>query len=80
MVFAGGGDVFGADAGQAGGTLAIIGFGASDLLHLGGYGSGAVAAVLAGASVAGGNTVLTLPDNTQVLLFGVTNLTAASFV
>jgi hypothetical protein len=36
--------------------------------------------VLENAAVAGGSTVLTLPDATQIVLYGVTNLTAASFI
>ena len=79
-VFAGSGvDGFGFVDGQSGGTAAIIGFAAQDRIELQGYGAGAVQAALGAATVSGGNTTLALADNTRITLFGVTNLTAASF-
>jgi hypothetical protein len=81
LVFAGANDIFAAINGQAGGELAIVGFNTSnDFIQLQGYASTVVATALAGATVAGGSTQLTLPDATKLVLYGVTNLTAASFI
>jgi Ca2+-binding RTX toxin-like protein len=81
LVFAGANDIFAAINGQAGGELAIVGFNPSnDFIRLQGYASTAVATALAGATIAGGSTQLTLPDATKLVLYGVTNLTAASFI
>jgi hypothetical protein len=81
LVFAGSGDLFGFVNGQAGGVMDIVGFSVgSDLLQLQGYGSNTVANALANATIAGGSTILSLPDATKVVLYGVTNLTASSFI
>jgi len=81
LVFAGSHDIFAAVNGQAGGVLSIVGFAAgSDVLQLQGYGANAVANALASAVVGGGSTILTLSDATRMVLYGVTHLTAASFI
>ena len=61
----------------SGGSVTITGFDASrDQLGLFGYGNGEAASALGGASVAGGNTTLSLSDGTQITLVGVTGLGA----
>lgn len=50
----------------------------ADLVNLQGFAPGANAQVFQTAAVAGGNTVLHLPDGTVVTLLGVTNLTSSS--
>ena len=58
-----------------GGSVTIAGFDANrDQLGLFGYGNGEAASALANASVAGGNTTLSLSDGTQITLLGVTGL------
>ncbi len=51
-----------------------------DAVVLSGYAAAEAARALAGATIAGGNTTLTLSDATQVTFLGVTNLGAANFV
>lgn len=67
-------------AGQpGGGLLNVVGFDtAADHIVLTGYAPGTAAAVFAGAQVANGNTILTLTNGTEVVLFGVTNLTSGN--
>ncbi|MBV9736308.1 MAG: hypothetical protein JO209_10410, partial [Acidisphaera sp.] len=81
-MYAGSGtDLFAFISGAAGGSDSISGFNtATDHITLQGYGSGAVAAALGSATVAGGSTTLMLSDNTHITLVGVTNLTSSSFV
>jgi hypothetical protein len=80
-VFAGAYDIFGVVNGQAGGVMNIFGFStATDALDLQGFAANTANAVLSTATIAGSNTVLSLPDATKVILFGVTNLGASSFV
>ena len=75
----GGADVFNFTYGAAGGTDVLHNFGvSSDKIDLHGYGVSA-SAVLAAATVSGGNTMLALSDGTHILVAGVTNLTAGSF-
>ena len=62
-----------------GGTNNILGFDAADSLHLEGYAAGAAQAAVASETVAGGNTIIALSDNTQIVLFGYTGVTAATF-
>ena len=63
------------------GVTNVLGFEAGrDLIDLTGYGVDGVARVLATATHGGGNTELFLGDGTRIALFGVTDLTAASFV
>lgn len=75
------GDLFAFTDGTAGGTMELHGFRpGEDLISLQGYGSGAVQAALASASVSGGSTVLTLPDSTRITLFGLASIGGAAFV
>ena len=80
-VFLSGGGVaqFAFVSGFEGGTSDILGFTASDTLHLTGYADGAAQAAVASAVVSGGNTVLSLSDDTSIVLFGYTGVTAATF-
>jgi len=66
--------------GRAGGQVVLGDFNqaAGDRVLLQGYAGGAAAA-LAGASVGGGSTVLSLSDGTRVTFQGVTGLTASAF-
>ena len=58
-----------------GGSVTIAGFDASrDQLGLFGYASGEAASALGGATVANGNTTLSLSDGTRITLLGVTGL------
>ena len=68
---------------SSGGTVDIFGFDQAkgDQLFLaGGYGANEAANALAGATVTGGATVLTLSDNTTIRVEGVTNLNASAFL
>jgi Ca2+-binding RTX toxin-like protein len=49
----------------------ITDFNANDSVILAGYGSGAAAAALTGATSANGSTTLTLSDNTQITFIGI---------
>ena len=71
-----GADLYGFINGFAGGTEAVFGFSTAkgDLISLQGYGANEVQNDLANATVAGGNTTLTLSDHTQVTFMGVTGL------
>lgn len=51
----------------------IADFSAIDYVVLGGYGAGAPATAIAGATTAGGSTTITLSDNTKITFTGVTN-------
>ena len=66
-------------SGFEGGTNDIAGFGAGDTLHLTGYADGAAQAAVASAVVVGGNKVLTLSDDTRIVLFGFTGVGSATF-
>ena len=66
-------EVFSFINGKAGGNDQYNGFSSGDQLQLVGYGSGAQAAALASATVTGGNTVITLSDNTKITLTGYTS-------
>ena len=64
-----------------GGSVTITGFDASrDQLGLFGYGNEEAANALGGASVAGGNTTLSLSDGTRIILVGVTGLNSHAIV
>ncbi len=80
-VFLSGGGVTQLDfvSGSAGGTSDILGFSASDSINLTGYAAGTAEAALASETVAGGNTILNLSDDTHIVLFGFTGVTAATF-
>ena len=58
-------------------TDIVTDFNTSDSVLLAGYGSSAAGAALAGATSSGGNTTLTLSDNTKITFIGtsVTTLT-----
>ncbi len=66
-------------SGLEGGTNNVVGFSASDSIQLTGYADGAAQAAIASETVAGGNTVLSLADNTHIVLFGFTGVTASTF-
>ena len=72
LVSGGGTDTFGFINGFGGGNDSISGFTAADTLKLTGY---SAAAALASATVSGGNTLITLSDNTRITLTGFTSLT-----
>jgi hypothetical protein len=75
MVGGAGTDSFGFLNGAAGGIDTIVGFNsAQDILALSGYG-----AQMPAISIAYGDSVLNLADGTQIIIEGVTNLTAANF-
>jgi len=67
-------------AGFAGGLENVLGFNTStDTINLTGFANGTAAQVLADAQVSGGSTVLTLPDGSEIVLFGTTGLTINNF-
>ena len=65
--------------GFEGGTNAIIGFNAGDSILLTNYQPGEAQNVVVSAVVNSGDTILTLSDSTQIVLFGYTGVTAATF-
>jgi autotransporter-associated beta strand protein len=66
--------------GFGGDTDKIIGFTLSQIdINLVNYSAGEAAHALATATVAGGNTYITLSDNTHIDLFGITGVTSANF-
>lgn len=62
-----------------GGTMNVNGFGSGDTLHLANYAADETQSVLNSAVVDSGNTILTFSDNTHVVLFGFTGLSASNF-
>ena len=64
---------------SGGGTSTITDFGSNDLLGVFGYGSTA-RAIVRGSSVSGGNTTISLRDNTNITLIGFTHLTTRDVV
>jgi hypothetical protein len=67
--------------GFGGGATYVDGFDVSrDQINLVGFANGTAQAVLAAETITGGNTILALPDNTHIELFGVTDLTIHNFV
>jgi Ca2+-binding RTX toxin-like protein len=60
-------------AGRSGGTDVITDFTPADTVDLVGYGAGAAAAAEQTAVVSGGNTTITLSDNTRITFLGVTS-------
>jgi Ca2+-binding RTX toxin-like protein len=77
-----GADLYGFINGLGGGSETVLGFSVAkgDHISLQGYGANAAQSALAGATVAGGSTTLTLSDHTSVTFIGVTGLNAANFV
>jgi hypothetical protein len=66
--------------GFGGGTFEVSGVTLSSLdILLVNYTPGEAQQALAHDTVAGGNTYLTLSDNTHIELFGITGLTSANF-
>lgn len=63
----------------AAGLMDVIGFTASDTILLAGYSSGEAQNAVASEVINSGNTILTLSDNTQIVLFGFTGLTTGNF-
>ena len=59
---------------RSGGTDVITDFNAADEVFLQGYGAGEAASVLQNAVIAGGNTTLTLADNTKITFLGVSSV------
>ena len=81
-VFAGGGPLTLAYvSGSSGGLTNVLGFNvATDQISLNGYANGTAAQILATDTVtSSGATILQIPDGDKIVLFGVTNLTAANF-
>jgi hypothetical protein len=73
-------DIYGF-ANGAGGTEVIDNFRTgTDVLQLLGYTAGTAATAVAGQVDAGGNTTVTLTDNTRITLLGVASIGGASFV
>lgn len=66
--------------GKAGGTMLVVGFNDTDAINLSGYAPGAATTALNTAHVSGGNTTITLADNTKITLFGFTGLAAHNIV
>ena len=66
--------------GYAGGTMGVVGFASGDTLHLANYENGAAQSAVDSAVLDSGNTILTLSDNTHIVLYGYTGLTAGNFV
>ena len=67
-------------SGSSGGVTNVVGFNVTtDQISLSGYADGTAAQILASDTVTGGGTVLQIPDGDKIVLFGVTNLTAANF-
>jgi hypothetical protein len=67
-------------AGASGGLTNVEGFNAAtDQIALSGFAAGTAAQILANETIAGGGTILQIPQGDQVVLFGVTNLTLANF-
>ncbi len=60
--------------GRAGGLMVVQGFNSSDVINLTGYAADAATTAFSTAQVSGGNTVLTLSDNTRIVLLGFTGL------
>ena len=65
--------------GFEGGNNDIIGFGAGDSIQLTNYGPDEAQAAVASEVINSGNTILTLSDNTHIVLYGFTGVTAATF-
>jgi hypothetical protein len=61
------------------GLTDVIGFTASDTILLAGYSSGEAQNAVANEVINSGNTILTLSDNTQIVLYGFTGLTTGNF-
>lgn len=80
-VFGGGGsDLFAVFSSHSGGSTLIADFSVgTDLLAVSGFGLTAQQ-IVAGATVSGAGTTITLPDGTTVILSGVTNLSASNIV
>ena len=57
---------------------AIAGFTANDIVHLSGYGGNEAATALTAAVSTGGNTTITLSDNTQITFLDVSSASALS--
>ncbi len=57
------------------GTITIDNFGGKDMFNFVGYTAAEYQAALDSATVSGGNTEITLSDNTKVNFVGVTSLT-----
>jgi Ca2+-binding RTX toxin-like protein len=67
------GFIFGNVTGQTGGTDIITDFSGADTFVVVGYGPNAAQAALNAATVAGGNTVVKLTDNTTIVFLDVAN-------
>jgi Ca2+-binding RTX toxin-like protein len=77
-----GADLYAFVNGEAGGSETIFGFDSSkgDQVTLQGYGPDEVRNDLKNATTSGGNTVITLSDNTSITFIGVTNLSNSNFI
>jgi hypothetical protein len=78
ITFAAGGTLL--DADQSAQPDTVVGFGeGSDYLSFSGESPASEAAVIAAAQIVNGNTVLTFPDHTSIVLAGVTHVDAGIF-
>jgi hypothetical protein len=66
--------------GFAGGTMNVVGFASGDTLHLANYAQGEAQSAASSAVLNSGNTIITLSDNTHIVLYGFTGVTAGTFV
>lgn len=70
-----GADVLGFVNGAAGGKLTVVNFSLTrDQLYLEGYGAGAGAAAVRGATLGGGSSSITLPDQTRITFVGLSSI------
>jgi len=78
----GGGDgtYFGFQDGHAGAHVDIANWNASDFIGLNGYAGGSDAAAAANQRQVGGDTTVTLSDNTEITFLGIGNVSATRFV
>jgi len=75
----GGNDIFALTNNGGGGTVAISGFNSNERVLLIGYGSAEQQNAINGQNNAGGNTTITLSDNTRVTFLGVGNINSGNF-
>jgi hypothetical protein len=73
-----GSDTFNFVLGSAGGTDVIIDFTSTDTVNLIGYGSGAAATAIAGATISSGSITIQLADSTRITFFDVGSLASSN--
>jgi hypothetical protein len=73
-------EIYGFTSAAGGGSTLIVNFNPTqDQIALWNYSSSVLNAALAGQTTSGGNTTVTLPDNTRITFLGVQNVTSSSF-